>query len=78
MSKFTRFLEKSFFLKKNLKYQQSIGSWRYRFIFSTELDSTDCSIGVLERLGTFLKWRYASNSNSWFLAILYQMGFPEG
>ena len=47
MSSFTGFLEKSFFFF-NLKYGQVMGS--DALSFSKELDFTDCSKEVLERL----------------------------
>ena len=37
--------------------------------FLNKLNSTDCSMWVLERLD-FFKWHDVINSNSWFLAIL--------
>ena len=50
MSRFTGFSEK-FFLKKNdLKYGWSMGSDAIALSFSKELDSTECSMRVLERL----------------------------
>ena len=54
------------------------GQWCYGIAlkFSKELDSTDCSVQVFERLIRFLKWRDEINSNSWFLATLKE--FSEG
>ena len=49
MSRFTGFSEKSSFQKKKKK-GQSIGSDVVTLNFSKELDSTNCSIQVLERL----------------------------
>ena len=47
----TGFPEKSFFKKKkNLKYGQSMGSDAIAVNFLKVVDSTDCSMRVLERL----------------------------
>ena len=50
MSKFTGFSEESFFKKNYLKNGQSMGSDPTALNFSKELDSSDCSMRVLERL----------------------------
>ena len=51
MFRFTGFSEKSFFKKtKNLKYGRSVGSDAITLNFLKKLDSTDCSMRVLERL----------------------------
>ena len=52
MSGFTGFPEKSFFKKekKSKIWAKSMGSNAIALNFSKELDSTDCSMQVLERL----------------------------
>ena len=49
MSRFIEFFEKSV-LKKNVKYGRSMGSDAIALDFLKELDATDCSMRVWERL----------------------------
>ena len=50
MSKFTGFSEKSFFKKKTEIWAKSMGCDAMALNFSNELDFTDCSMQLLERL----------------------------
>ena len=51
MCRFTGFSEKSFFFKENLKFGQRMGcDDAIALNFMKKLDSTDCSMWLLERL----------------------------
>ena len=73
MSRFTGFSEKSFFKKKSEIWPKQLWAVMLWLYFLKELDSTDCSMLVLERLD--FQRRDVINSNSWFLAIL-PLGLP--
>ena len=69
MSRFTRFFWEIIFFKKNLKYGQNMGSWRYRFKCLDRIGLHWLFHGNFGEI-TFLKWDNVSNSNLWFLARL--------